>query len=121
MNNRTCPKCKQAHVIPDGYCGVCRECTLQPLNVERGTDSQQRGVSRHRKFWMETPAGNDAHILGDPRMPAATKLALGEMIDAAVKAANAGKLGLPANAGTQRPGTQDATIANPDALPGSLK
>ena len=30
-------------------------------------------------------------------------------------------LGKSPNAGTQRPGTQDATIANPDALPGSLK
>jgi len=28
---------------------------------------------------------------------------------------------ITANAGTQRPGTQDAMIANPDALPGSLK
>jgi len=46
---------------------------------------------------METPDGNDAHILGDPRMPAVTKLALGEMIDAAVKAANAGKIEMPAN------------------------
>jgi len=94
---RNSPRCKTNYVIADGYCGVCRECTREPLSVERGTDSQQRGVSRHRKFWMETAAGNDAHILGDPRMPAATKRALGEMIDAAVKAATAGKLKMPAN------------------------
>lgn len=31
------------------------------------------------------------------------------------------ELVLLANDGTQRPGTSDATIANPDALPGSLK
>ncbi len=32
-----------------------------------------------------------------------------------------GRVARPSNGGTQRPGTQDATIANPDALPGSLK
>jgi hypothetical protein len=54
-------------------------------------------VSRPRAFYMQTPDGNDAHILGDPEMPEATKRALGEMIDAAVKAANSGTLGMPAN------------------------
>lgn len=28
---------------------------------------------------------------------------------------------VPPNDGTQRPGTRDATIANPDAMPGSLE
>lgn len=46
--------------------------------------SQQRRVMRHRKFWMEASAGNHARTLGDPRMPAATKCALGEVIDVAV-------------------------------------
>lgn len=61
MNNRTCPRCKQAHVIPDGYCGVCRECTLEPLSVERGTDSQQREVSQRRETCQWTEDENGPH------------------------------------------------------------
>jgi hypothetical protein len=47
---------------------------------------------------METPDGHDVHILGDRKMPKATRKALGEMMDAAYKAAVAGKLGVPPNA-----------------------
>ncbi len=54
-------------------------------------------VNPHRRFWIETPSGNDAHILGDPKMTSATKRALGEMIDAAIAAANSGLLPTPAN------------------------
>jgi hypothetical protein len=39
--------------------------------------------------------GNVATIKGDPLMPTSTLVALGEMLDAAVKAANAGKLKWP--------------------------
>lgn len=66
------------------------------------SQTSQRVARRHRKFWMVTPAGNDVHILGDPRMPAATKRALGEMMDAAVKAYNDGKLTMPPNADIRR-------------------
>jgi len=31
ISKRTCPRCSQTAVIEDGYCGVCRECTLSPL------------------------------------------------------------------------------------------
>lgn len=47
---------------------------------------------QHCGFWLETPEGHDAHILGDRKMPARTRKALGAMIDAAVKAAESGKL-----------------------------
>ena len=47
---RTCPKCKKKLVADDGYCaGWCREIVMQPLSVKRGTDSQQRRVSRRRE------------------------------------------------------------------------
>lgn len=26
---RTCPDCKKDAVINDGYCGICRQCTLE--------------------------------------------------------------------------------------------
>ena len=64
----------------------------------RTADSQQQVVRGNFGFWMETPDGHDAHILGDPRMPARTVKALGAMIDAAYKAAKAGKLAVPSNA-----------------------
>lgn len=48
--------------------------------------------AKHHHFWLETAGGNHASILGDPQMSAETKRALGEMVDAVVKAANDGKL-----------------------------
>lgn len=29
---RCCPRCSNTAVLEDGYCGVCRECTIQPAN-----------------------------------------------------------------------------------------
>jgi hypothetical protein len=29
---RICPRCSNTAVLEDGYCGVCRECTVQPAN-----------------------------------------------------------------------------------------
>ena len=78
-------------------------------------------VRGHFGFWMETPDGHDVHILGDPKMPARTIKALGAMMDAAYKAAKAGKLGVPSNAGTQRPGSPDGSLATETRKPGSLK
>lgn len=46
---RNCPRCLNTAVIEDGYCGHCRECTMQALPVKRGTDSQQR-MFRHRSY-----------------------------------------------------------------------
>lgn len=46
----------------------------------------------HIHFRVKTPGGNEAIILGNPQMPAKTKLALGKMIDAAAKAKREGKL-----------------------------
>lgn len=55
-------------------------------------------VRTHRGFWMETPDGHDVHILGDHKMPVATRKALGAMMDAAYKAAARGELKLRPNA-----------------------
>lgn len=49
---RNCPRCLNTAVLEDGYCGHCRECTMQALPVKRGTNSQQRVVSRHPLHWM---------------------------------------------------------------------
>lgn len=80
-----CPRCKESPAME--ISPVCGRC----LQIIEGNESEHKG------FWMETPAGNDVHILGNRRMPARTKKALGEMIDWAVKAAAAGKLEVPPN------------------------
>ena len=90
-----CPRCKEAPAMESSP--VCGRC----LQIIEGNESEHRG------FWMETPAGNDVHILGNRRMPARTKKALGEMIDWAVKAAAAGKLNVPPNSKISG-GTSDA-------------
>ncbi len=56
------------------------------------------GSLAHVHFEITTEQGNTAMIKGDPNMPEATRKALAAMIDAAVKAANAGKLKAPENA-----------------------
>lgn len=30
---RTCPRCSNGEVQDDGYCGLCRECTLPGISV----------------------------------------------------------------------------------------
>ena len=32
---RKCPKCSKKEVVNDGYCGICRECTLPPVKMSR--------------------------------------------------------------------------------------
>lgn len=44
---RACPKCKTHHVIEDGYCGVCRECTLPSFAPATGSGPTLRGLWRH--------------------------------------------------------------------------
>jgi hypothetical protein len=46
-------------------------------------------------LWIQTPRGNTAHILGDPKMSSETMDALAEMVDAAAKAYAKGELRPP--------------------------
>lgn len=39
---RKCPHCKNDSVIADGYCSVCRQCTLPPADPGSG-ESRQPG------------------------------------------------------------------------------
>jgi hypothetical protein len=34
---RACPRCNNTAVIEDGYCGVCRECTMPSLAASTGS------------------------------------------------------------------------------------
>jgi glutamine synthetase len=56
------------------------------------------GSPSHVHFEITTEQGNTVMIKGDPKMPEATRKALAAMIDAAVKAANAGELKAMENA-----------------------
>ncbi len=64
------------------------------------------GSLAHVHFEIKTEQGNTAMIKGDPNMPEATRNALAAMIDAVVKAANAGELKVPENAEVSNPPPQ---------------
>lgn len=55
------------------------------------------GSLAHVYFEIKTEQGTTAMIKGDPNMPEETRKALAAMIDAVVKAANAGELKVPEN------------------------
>lgn len=40
---RACPRCNNTSVIEDGYCGVCRECTMSSL-ASTGYDSLETQI-----------------------------------------------------------------------------
>ena len=56
----------------------------------------------HAGLWIQTPKGNTAHILGDPKMSRETMTALAAMVDAAAKAYAKGEL-RPPNAKLSEP------------------
>lgn len=84
-----CPTCKR-NWASGRICPYC-DCELV------AGSSPAPCSPAHVRFELRTEQGNVATIKGDPNMPEATRKALAAMIDAAVTAANAGKLKAPEN------------------------
>ncbi len=82
----------------DGQCAKswCN-CDDVRKRMAEGSFAAPTGLAGHVAIPIVTEKGNRAIIKGDPNMPEATRKALAEMIDAVVKAANAGELKRPAN------------------------
>ena len=52
--DRKCPRCHHLSVIEDGYCGICRECTLPALRATPEAQDQSAGQEEDR-LTAETP------------------------------------------------------------------
>jgi len=56
---RACPRCNNTAVIEDGYCGVCRECTMP--SVAQGSLAAPSGSASVLELGHSK--SNDAHCL----------------------------------------------------------
>jgi hypothetical protein len=67
---RNCPRCLNTAVIEDGYCGHCRETTLQPyFNVSDPTAAPRSPESHTPGPWHVAPIGGDTYIgINDGRL-----------------------------------------------------
>lgn len=72
-----------------------RNRTAQIRSVQRRVRRTLPDKRLHVGLWIQTPRGNTAHILGDPKMSRETMNALAEMVDAAAKAYAKGELRPP--------------------------
>lgn len=72
-----------------------RNRTAQSRSVQRPVRRTTPDARLHVGLWIQTPRGNTAHILGDPKMSRETMNALAEMVDAAAKAYAKGELRPP--------------------------